>query len=72
MRLRHKADYRNKVRIALGPAPDHGVTVFRILICNSLYDTAQMIHNCINLYPDYLFRSGGSHTFPVCVTIQHS
>ena len=47
MGIRHVADYSDQVTIVLRSTFQNCVAVLWILICNSLYHTAQMFHDTL-------------------------
>ena len=50
MYLGHGSDYRHQFPEALGPAPDHGITVHLIMVGNALDNAAQLFHRCQTSY----------------------
>ena len=44
MRIRHRPYHSDKIFVVLHGTLQHGIAIFRILICNSFYHTAQILH----------------------------
>ena len=53
MHIRHGAHYRHQILIALRPALDDRVAVFRILVSDAFHNAPQMFHLLCHLLPCY-------------------